>query len=144
MLSLKKLITYCIGILIIGNHFYVYADEESPYLRAPNPATYKKPSELWGIKASSKDTNIKPEERSKKKPPYDLMITDWYVFSDRDNLKIYESLNKQKVIKIFNFLDRFRVLKAEKKHLYVESLDNNVKGWAPMKSLLILSHALKT
>ncbi|KPA19197.1 hypothetical protein MHK_000582 [Candidatus Magnetomorum sp. HK-1] len=143
MLSLKKIITYFIGIIIIGNLFYVYADEKSPYLKAPNPYTYKKPSELWGIKVLGKEIKKKPDDNSKKSV-YEEMATDWFVFSDRDNLKLYESLNKQKVVKVFNFLDKFKVLKAENKHLYIESTDNDVKGWAPMESLLIISHAYKT
>jgi hypothetical protein len=71
------------------------------------------------------------------------MITDWFVFSDRDDLKVYDSTKEQKIVEVFRFLDKFRVLKMGAKHLYVESMNKSVKGWARVESLVILSHAIQ-
>jgi len=116
----------CIGIFIFCLCVSATAEANGKYLKAPNPFIYKKPSELWGNES------------------YETMANDWYVFSDRDNLQLYQSENERKVIKTYHFLEKFRVLDMGKKHLLVSTIDEQNEGWARLESLVLLPHAYKT
>jgi len=123
----KRFVLGCIGfICCCCMSFSVIADTMNPYLKAPNPFVYKKPSDLWGIQS------------------YEHLISDWFVFSDRDNLELYQTEKEQTVVKKFNFLDKFRVRELKGKHIYVETMDKKTKGWGRVESFIILTHAYKT
>jgi hypothetical protein len=122
----KRIVLVCIGFIFCWFCFGANAKTGNSYLKAPNPFIYKKPSDLWGIKS------------------YDKMINDWFVFSDRDNLELYQSCKGEKVVKQFQFLDKFRVLDLQGKHIYVETMDKKFKGWGKVESFIILTHAYKT
>ena len=96
------------------------------YLKAPNPFVYKKSSDLWG------------------KNNYKTLITDWVVFSNRDNFILYLSTNEDKIIKKFKFLDKFKVLQMTRQHLLVEEINSNARGYGRIKEFILLPHAYKT
>ncbi|KPA14615.1 conserved hypothetical protein, secreted [Candidatus Magnetomorum sp. HK-1] len=120
------LIYFCLACLILSINSPTFANNFNSYLKAPNPFVYKKPSELWGKKS------------------YEKLITDWFVFSDRDNLQLYDSPEEKKGVQSVNFLDKFRVLNLTQTHIEVESMDKKIKGWGPIKAFIILTHAYKT
>jgi len=122
----KKILLFCAGLLFCVLCCCANAKTDNSYLRAPNPFVYKKPSDLWGVKN------------------YDKMLNEWFVFSDRDDLPLYQSEKGQKLIKTFGFLDKFRVLDLKEKHIYVETMDKKFRGWGKIESFIILTHAYKT
>jgi len=122
----KLCILSCICFICCCMSFSLNAEASEAYLKAPNPFVYKKPSDIWGKKS------------------YEKMVTNWFVFSDRDNLKLYQSEQELTDVKIVDFLEKFRVLDVKRRHLYVETMDKKTRGWGRVESFIILSHAYKT
>jgi len=99
------------------------------YLKAPDPHKFKNPTELW-----------------ERKPAADsCMLSLWYVFSDRDNLRLYKTYKGRQKVASIKYLHKFRVFDLKYHYLHVESCeDKSIKGWGRIEQFIILPHAVKT
>lgn len=101
--------------------------QANAYLKAPNPFKYNSPEELWDI-----DT-------------FERILTDWYIFANRDDLKLFADLTSKKNVYKTTFLEKFRVLEKKGRYLKVETYDDKkIKGWGRIEQFITLPHALRT
>ena len=105
----------------------MFATQVNAYMTAPNPSMYNDYSELW-------DKNT-----------YDSTYNKWYIFSDKESVKLYKTERMKTIIHRSIFLEKFVVIKKRKRHIFIEKVNNpSIKGWANVQDFIILPHALKT
>jgi len=119
---------YFVIYICIFLFFSINVFAKNKYLPPPDSNYYRKPSDLW------KDVDYK-----------NMVLGIWIVYSDRDDLKIYNDPNETKVIKIYQFLDKFKVLEKREKYLKVEDyFDSKVCGWGRINEFILLTKSIRT
>jgi len=111
-------------ILLIFNCHIDYA--VSQYLKFPDFNKYKRGSEILGLNQ------------------YDPLDEDWKIYSNKDNLKIYQDRDRRQFVKKFYFMDKFKVLEISDSQIKVEDYNNtDVQGWANANEFILLPKAIR-
>jgi len=93
----------------------------------PNIYEYRKHSDLWDITSRN---------------DYYKMMGDWYVYADKEGVKLYDTETDSYSEKTVSYLERFTIYNKKGRRIFIKN--SKKTGWANIENFILLPHALKT